>query len=386
MRSLAFGLVLATTIGATVCSAQPASEPGRRTPAGAQVSVGYNVFYDALSPYGSWLDLDPWGQVWQPAMTPAGWRPYTMGHWVYSNDSWTWISDFEWGWAAFHYGRWFFDPYYGWVWIPGDVWGPAWVAWRWGDGFVGWAPVPAWVGWEMGVGFTIGDFDSLIPEHDWVFCGARDLDRPHLRELLFPERNNDRYLGRTHDVTDFASVRDRVVDRSIAADLIARANGRTVPRFRLMERRLPGPTQVRERNQEVELYRPRFIARGGNGAGAFDGGRGARTSPSTEEMRSFRELLQQQEEAQQLRQRQEAEHRAMAERQQREAAHPGRLQPKQIRQRQEAERHQLEQRQTEERRAMQERFARERRQAESPHEPHARPHHESHARPHQPGR
>ena len=30
-------------------------------------------------------------------------------------------------------GRWFFDDSYGWVWVPGSEWAPAWVAWRYGD-------------------------------------------------------------------------------------------------------------------------------------------------------------------------------------------------------------------------------------------------------------
>jgi len=39
-----------------------------------------------------------------------------------------------------HYGRWA-CPVFGWVWVPGDVWGPAWVDWFSATGFVGWAPL-----------------------------------------------------------------------------------------------------------------------------------------------------------------------------------------------------------------------------------------------------
>jgi hypothetical protein len=357
MRHLALGLALATVVGTVAASAQPYNDNGPHAPAGPQVSVGFNVFYDSLSPYGSWVDLDPWGQVWQPSMTPAGWRPYTLGHWAYSDDGWTWISDFEWGWAPFHYGRWFFDPYYGWVWIPGDVWGPAWVAWRWGDGFVGWAPLPAWVGWEVGVGFTIGDFDALIPLHDWVFCGERDLDQQHVREFLFPDRDNDRYVSRTHDVTDFASVNDRVVNRSIDAESIARATGRPVPHFRLMERRLPGPTQERENEHTLELYRPRFIARGENGPQelrGFERGRARRFPPSAGEMRSFQELQRRQEaERRSLEARHQAEReRLQSSRHEQPDGHGPHVAPAQggeelhsLEERQEAERRQLENRQ-----------------------------------------
>src|SRR6185369_4273322 len=30
----------------------------------------------------------------------------------------------------------------GWCWVPGTEWAPSWVDWRYGEGFVGWAPLP----------------------------------------------------------------------------------------------------------------------------------------------------------------------------------------------------------------------------------------------------
>ena len=33
----------------------------------------------------------------------------------------------DWGWIAYHYGHWYRDPDFGWFWIPGDEWAPAWV-------------------------------------------------------------------------------------------------------------------------------------------------------------------------------------------------------------------------------------------------------------------
>jgi hypothetical protein len=66
--------------------------------------------------------------------------PYTDGHWVYTDAGWLWVSDYSWGWAPFHYGTWVYVDT-GWAWVPGSVWGPAWVQWRYGGGYIGWAPV-----------------------------------------------------------------------------------------------------------------------------------------------------------------------------------------------------------------------------------------------------
>ena len=151
---------------------QPAARL-RRTP----VYVGspppdVTYFYDSLAPYGTWVQLDGYGWCWQPTavvVTP-GWRPYCNGgYWVYSDYGWYWQSTYSWGWAPFHYGRWHLHARCGWVWLPDRVWGPAWVTWRTGGDYCGWAPLPPYAvfdvhhGWRYngvsvsaGFGFGLG--------------------------------------------------------------------------------------------------------------------------------------------------------------------------------------------------------------------------------------
>ncbi len=73
------------------------------------VEPTYSNFYDSLSPYGSWVEVDGYGRCWQPTtvVVNSGWRPYfDGGRWVYTDCGWYWRSDYSWGWAPFHYGRW----------------------------------------------------------------------------------------------------------------------------------------------------------------------------------------------------------------------------------------------------------------------------------------
>lgn len=125
--------------------------------------ISYNDFYENLAPYGQWIDDPKYGYVWSPD-EDENFRPYySNGYWAMTDYGNTWISDYAWGWACFHYGRWTYDPYYGWLWIPGSNWGPAWVGWRYGEGYYGWAP--------LGPGYEFGPnaVDYMCPNDWWVF-------------------------------------------------------------------------------------------------------------------------------------------------------------------------------------------------------------------------
>src|SRR4051812_15685651 len=107
IRGLVVASVVALSLGAPEARAW-----------GASVSVSFDT---ALSPYGEWVSVSRVGRVWRPYRTVVGpeFVPYqTGGHWEESEYGWIFVSDYDWGWAPFHYGRWYMDPYYGWVWIP----------------------------------------------------------------------------------------------------------------------------------------------------------------------------------------------------------------------------------------------------------------------------
>jgi hypothetical protein len=223
------------------------SQPGVAGPEG-----GY--FYDDLAPYGSWVWSDTYDWVWCPDNVPAGWRPYTLGYWVYADCGWTWVSDEPWGWACYHYGRWYFDPVYGWCWVPDTVWGPAWVAWNWGDDWCGWAPLPPLVAWEGEI-----DWDTVIPHHCWNFVDRRRFCDRHVERFLAPVARNGTLLEQTRNVTRFAWKQNRVVNLSLPPAEVEKAIHRPVPRVRLVdvnsarEWRAEG---ARVRRDQLAMFRP----------------------------------------------------------------------------------------------------------------------------------
>ena len=147
------------------------------------VSISFSTFQQELSPYGRWMNNPRFGQVW--INNDAGFKPYyTDGHWEYTNYGWSWESDYDWGWAPFHYGRWEYDQYYGWMWIPGYEWAPAWVSWSSYDDYYGWAP--------LGYGININVSFGSIPYDRWNFIPRRNIcDRDFYRHHVSHGRNNN---------------------------------------------------------------------------------------------------------------------------------------------------------------------------------------------------
>jgi hypothetical protein len=212
--------------------------------------------YTYLTPYGNWVTIDPYGYVWVPRHMGYQWRPYSDGHWVSTDDGWTWIANEEWGSIPFHYGRWGYDDDWGWYWVPGTIWGPAWVSWRWSDQYTGWAPLPPGAEFRAGSGFVSLSFN--IPSRFWVFIQAPHfLDRDIYHNTLPYERNST--------IINFTSIHNniyfrdnRVVNEGIGTDAVQRVTRQQVPHYRIQDGRQPGPARVA--GNDIQIYRPAFRA------------------------------------------------------------------------------------------------------------------------------
>jgi hypothetical protein len=242
-------LLAAFALGASLTPQQASAQ---------QVSVNFQVFYDALSPYGMWVDHPEYGYVWIPDREP-GFSPYaTGGYWVYTEDGWTWVSDYPWGWAPFHYGRWDNDPRYGWFWVPGDEWGPAWVSWRRSPGYYGWAPM------RPGISISIA-FGRDYRERDdrWIFVRDGDINRTDVSRRYIDRNRNAAIIGTStvipntrrddkRNVTFMAGPEKDEVQRTIhepVKPLVIRDNDR------------PGHQM---NAGELRIYRPQLQKRDGN--------------------------------------------------------------------------------------------------------------------------
>ncbi len=141
--------------------------------------------YEELGYYGVWINTHEYGYVWRPDVSlghrkmydnaasdrvnDGYWHPFLYGEWIYTDYDWTWYSFDPFGWLTCHYGNWYWDSAYNWVWVPGEQWHPAPVAWYEFDDYIAWAPFP-----PDDVD-RIGDPWSAIYAHLWVVIPYDDL-------------------------------------------------------------------------------------------------------------------------------------------------------------------------------------------------------------------
>ena len=169
----------------------------------ASVEINATADFDApLSTCGAWVDVPTYGRCWHPAGVAVEWRPYCDGYWEWTECGWYWVSDEPWSWACYHYGRWVISPGFGWIWIPDVDWGPAWVCWREGGGYIGWAPLTPRFHGSVIVG-------ADVAPAAFVFVGEGHFQDHHRRSNLII--NNTTIINKTTNIT-----RIRTENRSIA--------------------------------------------------------------------------------------------------------------------------------------------------------------------------
>ena len=226
-------------------------DDSRRSP---DLEVGF--FYQELSPYGDWVYTYEYGWTWLPRNVRYGWRPYYYGQWVPSDYGWLWVSHEPFGWATYHFGRWALHPRFGWIWVPDRTWGPAWVSWQSGHGYIGWAPLPPEIGFEFGIGLRLAGFDLsvVIQPHAYTFVEDRVfLEREPYRWAV-PSARNVTIIHNTTNITQYTVVQQRIVNRGVDVQHVERATGRTVKPLRIAE------TEARKDERvfggEVVIYKP----------------------------------------------------------------------------------------------------------------------------------
>ncbi|MBI3673494.1 MAG: hypothetical protein HY245_08760 [Rhizobiales bacterium] len=225
IRSTLYGGTAAAVLLVSSVALLPASwNPLPAAHASVDVAIGFGTFYDRLADYGDWVSFR--GQyVWVPVNIGPHWRPYVIGHWVWTRRyGWLWVSNEPFGWATYHYGRWGFSYDIGWYWVPGSIWAPAWVSWRRSDNDIIWAPLPP--GRDD---FDVGVSIDAIPEYYWNCVSARQFLEPNLSLIIVFDANERRRILRRAPAAGHVIIENNiVVNNGINVNYVEQRTGKKV--------------------------------------------------------------------------------------------------------------------------------------------------------------
>jgi uncharacterized membrane protein YgcG len=215
-------------------------------------SVSFETFEDGLEPHGQWVTVGSYGRVWRPIGVHSGWRPYYNGRWEWTHEGWLWVSAEPWGWATYHYGRWAFDSFHGWVWVPGYQWAPAWVSWRFGADYIGWAP--------LGPGVSVYVTNYPVVYDRWCFVpSARFVGVPVHSVAFVGHRRVAPIFSRTQPAPPRARVNGATAPAwgGPARPFVEKRAGRTIAPVRVQPVASPSAlAAARSREGVIPVYRP----------------------------------------------------------------------------------------------------------------------------------
>lgn len=237
---------MALAVALYSCSASRQVQ-GSASVADQQVTVNYQTFYDDLSPYGSWIDYPGYGYVWSPSI--ADFQPYgTNGYWVSTTAGWSWNSGYNWGWAPFHYGRWFYETGYGWLWVPGYEWAPAWVAWRNSPDFYGWAPLAP----GMQIGVSVG-----IPYEHWTFVDHHYLNDRNLTTHIIDNSRKEVIYNNTTVINNINYTSNKTVyAKGPDVQEVQKYTGHKIAPLTIHPHAQAAPATINDDKKEMKVYKP----------------------------------------------------------------------------------------------------------------------------------
>jgi hypothetical protein len=184
-------------------------------------------FYTQLAPYGSWIEVDNGVIVWRPTIIRTKWMPYNVGRWVWTYDGWYWDSYEPFGYITYHYGRWYYDDYYGWLWYPDYEWAPAWVEWRYDSDYIGWAPLNPYAAFSVSVGIYFTNV-YYTPYYNWNFVNYNYFCDPYVYNYYVEPGYKQRIYNGTKYRHDYTYRNGRVQNRGIDVNYVSSRSGQEI--------------------------------------------------------------------------------------------------------------------------------------------------------------
>jgi hypothetical protein len=124
---------------------------------------------------------------------------------------------------------------YGWCWVPDTQWGPAWVSWRSGSDYSGWAPLPPGARYVDGQGFYNGstlagdDYEFGLTPDDYCFVPNDHFCDSRPTGHLVPQVRTAQVYRSTSVVKNSYGVsQGHVLNRGLPTDFVSAATGKKI--------------------------------------------------------------------------------------------------------------------------------------------------------------
>src|SRR5205085_4306540 len=137
---------------------------------------------------------------------------------------------------------------YGWILVPGYEWSPAWVEWRTGGDYYGWAPLGP--GINIDLNFSFGRYSP--PNDYWCFVPRNYIMSPRVYDYCVPRSRNTVIINNTTIINNYRKT-NNVFVTGPERNEVERYTGR-VNAFTLRESRNAGRTEIRR--NAVSIFRP----------------------------------------------------------------------------------------------------------------------------------
>jgi len=230
--------------------------------ASAEANTNYSkrvggYFYTSLSPYGTWIEIGFGTPVWRPTIMKRNWSPYAQGQWIFTDYGWYWNSYEPFGEIVYHYGRWYYDDYYGWIWVPDYEWAPAWVDWRYDNDYIGWAPLSPYALFSINIGIHY-TYDYYVPYNHWNYVNYNHFCDDNVYNYYVAPKYKYRVHNKTKMRTNYSYYDGRVRNEGVEIDRIRERSGRTIEKRNIVTvndpRELSRDRDSKNRDREIRTY------------------------------------------------------------------------------------------------------------------------------------
>ena len=118
----------------------------------------------------------------------------------------------------------------------GAEWAPAWVSWRYGSGYIEWAPLSPAIAWDRGR-LNLGGFeiDKWIPPFWHCFVEESAFFTEPVRDHIVLSGRSEILLKLTTNIINYRAIECQVINRGVDIDRIEKDTGQAISRYKIVD-------------------------------------------------------------------------------------------------------------------------------------------------------